>query len=75
MSDETLVATEADGLPGRGGDLGEFLGEDTPRSTGFWGLGLDVEIFKGMGCIDLRLACSIAASSSLRVGSLTGDLG
>lgn len=77
--DTTLSTIEAGFLPGNGGDFGDGVtGDGRLRSNDGLGPTLDVSMPNPMGPIAApfhpRPASSWAASSSLRVGSLTGDL-
>lgn len=83
MFEGILLAIEGGFLPGSGGDLGDLgesiggVGRLRAKGVGVWGLFDMVSIPRPMnvgGDKFLSPACSCAASSSLRVGSLMGDL-
>ncbi len=74
VAEGTLFEIDEGFLPGRGGDLGDRVVIDCSRSTDCWRSLTGVWLAKPTGSFALRPASSIAASSSLRVGNLTGDL-
>ena len=72
---EDLLSMAAGFLPGGGGDLGAFRNAGATSRCNDCAARLGVSMPKPTGSLGRKPALAIAASSSFRVGSFTGDLG